>query len=284
MIFLSLKESGVIESLIKLLNEQDKLNLEKITGYGFDEINDKIIKSKLNFLNNEKHIPSDLDAYGLHVIRCLLADKIDKQKRNNLISTTDSNYFDFINKGIIVLSNKDFNDDYVQKLLKMCLITNNLKFTNSRAVDSYANYDIQYGLHVDTFHMTIKAFQYKNDVGKANGPFSYVLSSNVIDDRKMKFLYDVSNNRSKNISLGLKKQDDHEKWTPSFRMGLKTYTEKGVEENLKKYGYDNETLIEAKSGTLIIADVSGLHRKFPCEKNHVRVTNRWTFNRDNPFK
>ena len=51
-------------------------------------------------------------------------------------------------------------------------------------------------------NLLLKAFQYKNDVGKANGPFSYVISSNVIDDKKMKFLYDVSNKRSKNISLG----------------------------------------------------------------------------------
>jgi len=213
----------------------------------------------------------------------LLAYNIEYCYRKDNISCTDKKYLDYLYKGVAVIEGKSFQDQYVQDLIKKCTLSKNLQFEYSHVKDKYSYYDIQNGMHVDTFYNCTKVFQYMNDVEAENGPFSYVLGSNLPNLNKLDFLFDASKYRTEAVKNGLTKEKNHELFTPSFRIKSKSHEADDISAALKKFNFTEETLITGPKGTIIIANVSGLHRKFPCQKNKIRITQRWRMKRRNPF-
>ena len=67
MIFLFLKERGVIKSMINFLNQNDRENISKICDMDFSLIENKI--SNLSNFGNEKHVVTDMDIFGFHLVR-----------------------------------------------------------------------------------------------------------------------------------------------------------------------------------------------------------------------
>lgn len=274
---------GGVKYLKTLLTVEDKKNISEIVGMNFEEIESKL-GSLVTFLNSEKHYNSSLDIYGLHLVRAMIAYRLEEERRKE-ITEVDRFYRNYVENGVVVLNGHDFNSDIVQKLLKKCTLMKKLKFQAIKSsIAKHVDYDLQGGLHVDTFHNSVKVFQYKHDIQKEHGPFSYVFGSNRMTRAKMEFLYQASIRRSSLLESGLKREENREKWSASFRLLFDTYNSENINSELKKRGFEKETFITGEAGTIIIANVSGLHRRAPVHFGFRRVTDRWIFDRENPFK
>ena len=248
MIFLFLKERGVIKSMINFLNQNDRENISKICDMDFSLIENKI--SNLSNFGNEKHVVTDMDIFGFHLVRTLIAYRVEDLMIKKHKFKKDKHYDKFIKNGVIVFNDANFNDTQIQNLLRKILFTKKLKYSASKMVEKKVK---------------------------------YVIGSNIPTFNKLNFLFKKSVKRTNKIKNGLTREKNHEEWTPSFRISSATSTEKESNKILEDHGFNKETLIEGNKGTLIIANVCGLHRKFPCQPNFIRKTKRWNFHRRNPF-
>jgi hypothetical protein len=122
--------------------------------------------------------------------------------------------------------------------------------------------DPQKVLHSDTFHPTMKAWLYLTDVKAGeNAVFEYVKASNRLTWRRLWWEY--------RKSLRAAEAGDHTS-EGSFRLD---------------HGFETPpaTRYEASSGTLLMADTRGFHRRGDAAKGAVRIAlHAWS--RTNPFE
>lgn len=272
-----------------LLNADIDL-INDICGYNILDIIEHMDFS--TYLNNTKHIASTYDIYGLHLLRCVLSERIFESKRDNLIGNSKTD--EFISNGILVLESVETEQQHSDFVDILRYITANPNYNVSRRwvnnvrTDKHMEYDIQCTMHVDTFHPCFKVFRYNNDVNIENGPYSYVIGSNRNTESKLKMLYDLSVRRSKNIlENSLTREKNHILWTDSLRIATETdycIDSNDINTYLSSYGLPNETPITAKRGSVIITDTSGLHRRYPSENGYMRLSSRLVLDRPNPFK
>ena len=268
----------MIELINKFISNKDKETISSITNYNFNELINSV-NNWGEYKNNKKHVVSKLDIKGMHLLRCILAERIINYKRKKIGNPIYKEYLDFEEKGIILINNFNPKKDYEKyKILLRYIVGNsnlNPSTPTSKREDSFG-YDIQHTMHVDTFHSSIKVFKYGNKVKKDNGPFSYVLGSHKNTIGKLKILYGLSCRRSEGIlNQELTREKNHEKWTDSFRLDLgknNIISEEKINNNLNSYGLNSEFLIEGEKDTLIITDTSGFHRKYPCKQGFKRIT------------
>jgi len=125
--------------------------------------------------------------------------------------------------------------------------------------------DPQTHLHADTFHPTMKAWYFLNDVAEDEGPFSYVPGSHLLTPARRAW------ERARSIAA------------PE---GLDPLSQRGslriAPEELAALGLPPAKLFGVRANTLIIADTCGFHARGPS----VRPTRRveiWAYGRRNPF-
>lgn len=125
--------------------------------------------------------------------------------------------------------------------------------------------DPQKNIHSDTFHPTMKAWLFLEDVTAAKGPFTYVAGSNRLTWKRLVWEY----KRSVNAATMNDK-----------------YSEKGSMRaepaDLKAMGLPEPKGITAKAGTLVIANTNGFHGRGQAENGASRLE-LWAFSRHNPF-
>jgi len=125
--------------------------------------------------------------------------------------------------------------------------------------------DPQKTLHSDTFHSTMKAWLFLADVGKQDGPFSYVRGSNRLSWARLKWEY-------KRSLIAAKLNDGHSE-DGSFRV---------TANDLKEMHLPEPELITVSAGTLVIANTNGFHRRSEALADATRLC-LWTSFRPNPF-
>ena len=281
----------IIKLINNFLSTSDINLINDICGNNILDLAKRVDLSK--YLNNTKHIASNFDVDGLHILRCVLSERIFEYKRGNLCVLANSATDEFLKNGILILPPIETKKDYNKFLNIIRYITANPNYNdlqewlNNVKTDTHLDYDIQYTMHVDTFHPCFKVFRYVNDVDINNGPYSYVIGSNHNTPSKLKMLYDLSKRRSKNIlEKSVARKSNHILWTDSLRIATSVdYCIKSADINnyLSSYGLPNETPITATKGSVIITDTSGLHRKYPSKKGYIRLSNRLILDRPNPF-
>jgi len=125
--------------------------------------------------------------------------------------------------------------------------------------------DPQKIMHSDTFHPTVKAWLFLEDVSKDKGPFTYIPGSARLTWARLKWEYQRSVNAAK--------------------MSDK-YSEKGslraAPADLEAMGLANPQGITAKAGTLVIANTNGFHGRGAAAAGASRVE-IWAYSRHNPF-
>jgi len=280
----------LIDLIEKFITDDDRVLISDITNNDF-ELLIKSVDDWSIFNNNSKHIATDYDILGMHLLRCVLSERILEYKRNMMGSLNYPEYEEFIENGVVAISdfNHRYNYDKFDKLMKHITAINRHYSLVGWAVrnDEKVEYDLQYTMHVDTFHPAFKSFGYVNDVMVETGPFSYVKGSHRNTKSKLNLLYKLSVKRSNAILYeGLTRDKNIERWNDSFRLDTKEdYCIDSVEINkyLQRYGLPNESLVEGKSNTYIITDTSGFHRKYPAEVGNVRISSRLVLDRPNPF-
>ena len=128
-----------------------------------------------------------------------------------------------------------------------------------------AKSDPQKVLHSDTFHPTMKAWFFLDDVGPDKGPFCYVPGSHRLTWARLKWEY-------KRSIEGRQLQDG--------------YSEKG---SMRAYPEDLEALrleppqaFTVKKNTLVVADTHGFHCRGQAAPGSSRLE-IWAYSRTNPF-
>ena len=125
--------------------------------------------------------------------------------------------------------------------------------------------DPQKNMHADTFHPTMKAWLFLEDVTAEKGPFTYVRGSNRMTWKRLKWEYIRS--------LTARKKPDGYSEKGSFR---------ATEEDLKQMGLPAPEGISAKAGTLVIADTNGFHGRGQAIEGQSRLE-IWAYSRPTPF-
>jgi len=125
--------------------------------------------------------------------------------------------------------------------------------------------DPQKNMHLDTFHPTIKAWLFLEDVTQAKGPFTYVRGSSRLTFKRLAWEY--------KRSIGAAHINDK-------------YSEKGSlrasPADLAEMGLGQPEGITAKAGTLVIANTNGFHGRGQAEAGASRLE-IWAYSRHNPF-
>ncbi len=125
--------------------------------------------------------------------------------------------------------------------------------------------DPQKTLHADTFHPTMKAWLYLQDVGEEIGPLSYVPRSNRLTEGRLAFEYDRS--------LVARNQPDRYSEKGSFRVR---------DGDLARYGFADPVKLTVKAGTLVIANTFGFHGRSPAAPGMSRME-IFAYGRTSPF-
>jgi len=125
--------------------------------------------------------------------------------------------------------------------------------------------DPQKYFHSDTFHPTMKAWLFLEDVDSTKGPFEFVQGSNRLNWKRLMWEY--------RQSLGVKEEGA-------------TYARRGslrVEESeLDNLDYGPIRSMAVKANTLVVADTFGFHRRGEAAANTSRLSMAFS-NRINPF-
>ena len=125
--------------------------------------------------------------------------------------------------------------------------------------------DPQKNLHSDTFHPSMKAWFFLEDVDSTRGPFTYVPGSNRLSLARLRWEY-----RRSIVAAGL---TDGYSEKGSFRFEA---------QDLVTLGLPTPQQLEVPANTLVIANTYGIHCRGPAAPGAVRLE-LWAYSRFNPF-
>jgi hypothetical protein len=125
--------------------------------------------------------------------------------------------------------------------------------------------DPQTALHADTFHPTMKAWFFLEDVAEDEGPFCYVPGSHRLTPQRIAW--------EKKRSIAAPEDVDALSARGSMRV---------EPEELGDLGLPQPRLFAVKANTLVIADTCGFHARGPSVRPSRRVE-IWAYSRRNPF-
>lgn len=125
--------------------------------------------------------------------------------------------------------------------------------------------DPQKSLHSDTFHPTMKAWYFLDDVSLDKGPFNYVPGSHRLTLKRLKWEYARSIDFDTLENVYSKRG--------SFRPSA---------QNMIQMGYGKVKAVTVKRNTLVVADTHGYHCRGATQTKASRLE-IWAFCRTNPF-
>ncbi|WP_016745505.1 phytanoyl-CoA dioxygenase family protein [Rhizorhabdus wittichii] len=125
--------------------------------------------------------------------------------------------------------------------------------------------DPQTRLHADTFHPTMKAWLFLQDVGPADGPFSYVPGSHRLTPERLAW--------EEKRSLTVSREQDYLSARGSFRVD---------EAELAGLGLPPAKAFAVPANTLVVADTYGFHARTISDRPTTRIE-LFAYSRRNPF-
>ncbi|MHC1478782.1 phytanoyl-CoA dioxygenase family protein [Frateuria aurantia] len=131
-------------------------------------------------------------------------------------------------------------------------------------VPGHRDADPQLQLHADTFHPTVKAWLFLEDVAEEDGPFCYVPGSHRLTPRRLAW----EQARSEQVD-----QLDRLSSRGSLRASAEALEEMGLPAPIR---------MAVPANTLVVADTFGFHARGPASRPSRRVE-LWGYGRRNPF-
>jgi hypothetical protein len=125
--------------------------------------------------------------------------------------------------------------------------------------------DPQVHLHADTFHPTMKAWLFLDDVAADDGPLTYVAGSHRLTPERLAW--------ETRRSIDVLDQDDFLSARGSFRI---------ERQELPTLGLPQPTPFAVPANTLVVADTFGFHARGLATSRSTRIE-LWAYNRRNPF-
>ena len=260
-----------LSKINKYITSNDKKNIEKISKYKFEDLINGIRKvNNIDFsliTSENRWINHKLNKKGLHILRCLLAERIYEKKIFNKAKETymDQDVLSFYKNGFLLKKFNNFKNSKLKNFLKKI---SNLKEKSLPKIKwkkisfKHIPNDNQYDMHIDSFHNTIKLWVYPGSLSKKHGPLQILPKSHINNVEKLSWLYKVSNSK-----VGLKE--------PSFRLQEKYF---------RKFGKIKNILPINKTKTILIANTHMFHRRGRANKNITRVTYRLEGDNDGGIK
>jgi hypothetical protein len=126
-------------------------------------------------------------------------------------------------------------------------------------------HDPQKDLHKDTFHPTMKAWLFLDDVDLESGPFTYVPGSHQLTRSRLRWEYLQS--------LDAANADNVHTANGAFRLS---------QEDLAAMGLPAPKAIAARKNTLVLANTVGFHCRGSAKGRATRLE-LWAYSRKNPF-
>jgi hypothetical protein len=127
-----------------------------------------------------------------------------------------------------------------------------------------ASLDPQTSMHMDTFHPTMKAWLFLNDVEEDKGPFTYVPGSHRLTRRRQAW--------ERRMSIRACDPATRSKGG-AFRIRP---------EELKRLGFSDPVKFAVPGNTLVVGDTCGFHARGGSARPSARVE-IWAYSRRNPF-
>ncbi|MBW0143970.1 phytanoyl-CoA dioxygenase family protein [Sphingomicrobium clamense] len=124
--------------------------------------------------------------------------------------------------------------------------------------------DPQVKPHADTFHSSMKAWLFLEDVAAGDGAFSYVRGSHRLTPERLAWHHEVATSLEERDRLTRR---------GSFRASA---------EDLRRMGLGEPEELAVKANTLVVADTFGFHARGPSGPDLTRVE-IWAYSRRNPF-
>ena len=125
--------------------------------------------------------------------------------------------------------------------------------------------DIQSFFHADTFHPTVKAWLFLDEVAEDTIPFTYVPGSHYHTKRRLAFERRLSQSA----------------WCAGDRLTAEGSV-RFSERDIARMGYGPPARLPVSGNTLVVADTSGIHARGTTNLKSVRLS-IWAYSRSNPF-
>ncbi len=284
---------GILYRLHRFMDKEDIQKIQNISGHSIDFLITKIFETmnacEINrILSATRFIPSDLNLYGLHIFRSLLAEKIYEATMFRRGYNEHPDFQSWRQNGIILKDFDDIGDNGLKSLLKVVsgrsdsLISTLMPFQwTERNVTITNATDLQTFDHMDTFASAIKVWIFKDPPGVSleQGPLHYSKGSHRNSYARLHWMHAYS---------------------------LPPATEALAEPSFRLYGNKNATSVSGEfinfvqrnkipvlpfaKRTLVIADTSGIHHRGEGKPGHIRNSLRLRGDNDgglpryNPFR
>ena len=247
------------------LTKADIMLIEKISKSKFSILINKIKKSKKDVFykiqSNERWINNKtFNKLGLHLLRCILAERIYENKFKNKFLKKDMNFF--LENGYLIKKYKDFNSRRIRIFLNSISKIKTNKIEWKKVEFKHIKNDPQYEMHLDSFCNTIKVWMYDGNLTKKSGLLSFFPKSHKLSIKKLEWLYKISCSK-----VGLKE--------PSFRLKNKYF---------KDYSKLKFALPLKKQKTVVIANTFMFHARSKAKPGTTRVAYRIQGNNDGGIK
>mmetsp|Transcript_65 Transcript_65/g.103 ORF Transcript_65/g.103 Transcript_65/m.103 type:complete len:1250 (+) Transcript_65:58-3807(+) len=223
-------------------------------------------------LSMERVVSHPLNAKGLHLFRCLLAERMNDRRRFALGLTSHPDYSEWHRNGILL---RDFNQmmqnnaSALRSLLSMAVsgdpVQKEISFVAKQVV--HLKNDTQTELHQDTFHQSVKMWVYDSSLQLQDGPLHYVFGSHRHTKEKLQWIFQRTAHHVKDTLV-----------EPSLRFRSDSQ-ESSFNLTLESLGFAEAPILPLPQSqkTLVIADTSGLHRRGLATPGRVRVAMRPKF-------
>ena len=230
----------------------DKTERESFRQNGYLLIENYLPQENFNALNAEVRAMSDVQ-----VRQCVQGDTLTQRV------LLDEAVVDSLPVCNELVNNSEFLDR-----LKYTSARNNSPIFYVQRIKSNARDaepDPQRLLHSDTFHSTMKAWLFLDEVGDHNGAFTYVPGSHKLSLQRLKWEYSMSiEGCSQANSYGSR---------GSLRV---------TDDELASMGMGKPAVFNVPANTLVIADTHGFHRRGAASEVSSRLE-IWAYSRTNPF-
>ena len=228
-------------------------------------------------LSAVRFVPHCLNAAGLHLLRVLLAERMDDSRRrlaSNWSAEAEALRPAWERDGVLLLdwaeytSSRGTGNERLNEVLRMAAASSMPEHTIRfvlRAVRHVAG-DPQYALHMDTFHSVVKIWVYPRNMSEAEGPLHVVRGSHRCSPAKLRWLYERTQANAPDV---LKE--------PSIRFDAASSTCTQAAAVLHAIGLPRATPIlplPSVEQTIVVADTSALHCRGEAPPHTLRTALR----------
>ena len=261
--------------VLKHVSGDDGAMLEAITQVGVPDLLESVTRAATEpvatkqgvtlieaVLSAERFVPHSLNAAGLHLLRVLLAERMDDARRHlaaNHSAEAEALRPTWERDGVLLLdfaqytSSRGTGNEKLNEVLRMAaassLPAHTLHFV-TRAVQ-HVPADPQYALHMDTFHSVVKIWVYPKNMTVSEGPLHVVRGSHRCSSAKLRWLYERTRSNAADVIT-----------EPSLRFDAQSSSGAQAAAALKATGLAPATPIlplPNTEQTIVIADTSALH-------------------------